>query len=94
MHGGDRRRWTLQLRSKERRRGERLRHSPVVLRFSAVERHDVQPMENRTTYAQYTETAAANQLIIVQHPSATDIRWSTLSITTKRKHMHVTYLVL
>ena len=31
----------------------------------------------------HTEIVAANQLIIVQHPTATDIGWSTLSITTK-----------
>ena len=35
----------------------------------------------------HTEFVAANQLITVQHPRATDIGWSTLSITTKCKHM-------
>ena len=44
-------------------------------------------MENPTTYATHTEIVAANQLIIVQHPRPTDIGWSTLSITTKCKHM-------
>ena len=44
--------------------------------------HYLQLMENATTYATHTEIVAANQLIIVQHPRATDIGWSTLSITT------------
>ena len=48
-------------------------------------------MENRTTYATHTEIVAANQLIVVQHPRATDIGWSTLFITTKCKHVCVTH---
>ena len=39
----------------------------------------------------HTEIVAANQLIIVQHPRATGIGWSTLSITTKCKHIYVPY---
>ena len=54
--------------------------------YQSVE-HYLQLMENPTTYATHTEIVAANQFIIVQHPRATDIGWSTLSITTKRKHM-------
>ena len=44
-------------------------------------------MENRTTYATPAEIVAANQFIIVQHPRASDIGWSNLSITTKCKHV-------
>ena len=52
--------------------------------------HWLQPMENPSTYATHTEIVAANQLIIV-HPRATDFGWPALSITTKCKHMYVTY---
>ena len=56
--------------------------------------HYLQPiMENPTTYATHTNIVAANQLIIVQHPRVTDIGWSTLSMTTKCKHMYVTYYI-
>ena len=48
-------------------------------------------METPTTYATYTEIVAANQLIIV-HPRAIGIGCSTLSITTKCKHMYVNVL--
>ena len=60
--------------------------SPQTQQYQSVE-HYLQIMENPTTYATHTEIVAANQFIIVQHPRATDIGWSTLSITTKRKHM-------
>ena len=55
--------------------------------YQSVE-HYFQLMEilPRTPYI-HTEIVAANQLIIVQHPRATDIGWSTLSITTKYKHV-------
>ena len=55
--------------------------------YQSVGHYYLQLMENPTTYATHTEIVAANQLIIVQHPSATDIRSSTLSITTKCEHM-------
>ena len=53
-------------------------------------KHYLQLMENPTTYTTHTsrsiEIVAADQLTIVQHPRATNIGWSTLSITTKCKH--------
>ena len=59
--------------------------SPQTQQYQSVE-HSLQLMENTTTYATHTEIVAANQLVIVQHPRATGIGWSTLSIT-KWKHM-------
>ena len=54
----------------------------VPLKYSTKQRveHYLQLMENPTSYA-------------TQHPRATDIGWSTLSITTKCKHVYVTYYI-
>ena len=54
--------------------------------YHSVE-HYLQLMENPTTYATHTEIVAANQSINVEHPRATGIGWSTLSVTTKCKHI-------
>ena len=60
----------------------------VPLKHSTQALNTTPPTHRKsTTYATHTEVVAANQLVIVQHPRATDIGWSTLSITTKCKHM-------
>ena len=58
--------------------------------YQSVENY-LQPTEIPTTYATLTDIVAATQLIIVQHPRATGIGWSTLFITTKCKHTYVAY---
>ena len=48
----------------------------VPLKHGTKALNTLQLMENPTTYATRTEHVAANQLIIVQHPRATDTGWS------------------
>ena len=76
----------LALLSMEIKRGVHEGFGSPHTQYQSVE-HSLQRMKNPTTYATHTEIVAANRLIIVQHPRATGIGWSTLSITAKCKHM-------
>ena len=51
--------------------------------------HYLRLMENPTTYTTHTEIVAADQIIIVQHPRATDIDWLINPIHYHQVQTHV-----
>ena len=74
------------------KRGVHQRFGSSQTQYQSVE-HYLQLMENPTTYAIHIEIVAANQLIIVQHPRATDIDWLVNPIHYHQVQAHTTYYI-